>query len=53
MRVDFGSRKLKERRQTPCFIDKDRRKDERRGKALRDILQKRRKEFLRHINAQR
>lgn len=44
--IEFDSRKQKERRKTPCFIEKDRRKsDERREKAARDLEKKNRKEF--------
>ncbi len=51
-------RRIKERRVIPCFIDKDRRTIERRvqdrrGKAQRLIEKKCRKDFQRHLDAQR
>ena len=51
--VEFNRRRPENRRKTPCFIAKDRRKPERRGQALREIERKRRKDFERHLNAQR
>jgi len=52
MPIEFNPRK-KDRRKTPCFIEKDRRKADRRGKAQRDIDRKRRVEFERHLAAQK
>ena len=52
MKTEFNSRK-KERRNINCFIEKDRRKLDRRGSAARDIKRKRKIEFKRHLNAQR
>lgn len=54
MSIEFDSRRTPERRKTPCFIEDDRRNSEdRRGKALKDLEKKQRKEFERHLNAQR
>jgi len=50
--IEFSNRK-KERRKTSCYIEKDRRKGERRGRGLKEVERKRRKEFLRHVRAQR
>jgi len=51
--IEFDSRRKKDRRKTPCYIENDRRKSiERRGKALKELEKKRRKEFERHLNAQ-
>ncbi len=53
MSTEFINRRKKERRQTPCFIAKDRRKlIDRRGEALRKIKKMRRKKFERHLAAQ-
>ena len=52
MKTEFNSRK-KERRNINCFIEKDRRKLNRRGRAARDIEKKRKVEFKRHLKAQR
>jgi len=51
MKPEFNSRK-KDRRKTPCYIEKDRRKSDRRGKSQRDIDRKRRVEFERFLRAQ-
>jgi hypothetical protein len=52
--IEFDSRRIKERRKTPCYIEKDRRNpSDRRGKATREIEEKQKKEFNRHLNAQR
>lgn len=52
--IEFDSRKQKERRKIPCYIENDRRKpDERRGRAARDLKKKNRKEFERYLKAQR
>jgi len=52
--IEFDSRRTKDRRKSPCFIEKDRRGNaERRGKAARESEKKRRGEFERHLNAQR
>lgn len=54
MRIEFDSRRNPERRRTPCFVDKDRRKlGERRASAARELEKKQRKEFERHLNAQK
>jgi len=50
--LNLNSRK-KERRVIFTYLDKDRRKTERRGAAQRKIDQKKRKEFERHLAAQR
>lgn len=45
--------KGKERRSGFSYIEQDRRKDERRGKEERQLKKKQRKEFERHLKAQR
>jgi len=51
---EFNSRKDKERRKVPCFIENDRRTGiDRRKRALFETRRKRRKEFERHLRAQR
>ncbi len=52
MNIDFNSRR-KDRRGCFSYIEKDRRREERRGRAQGDIEKKRRKEFNRHLKAQR
>ncbi len=52
MNIDFNSRK-KNRRGCFSYIEKDHRKEERRGKVQGDIERKRKKEFNRHLKAQR
>lgn len=52
--IEFSSRKTKDRRKTSCFIDPDRRSpSDRRGRAEKELERKRRKEFTRHLKAQR
>lgn len=52
--IEFSSRRTKERRKNPRYIEKDRRvNSERRGQAARELEINRRKEFERHLNAQR
>lgn len=51
--IEFSSRRTKDRRKNPCYIEKDRRANERRGLAARELEKKRRKEFERHLSAQR
>ena len=54
MVVEMNSRSAKtERRKTPCFIDKDRRKlIDRRGEDIRKIEKARRKKFEIHLKDQ-
>ena len=52
--IEFDSRRIKDRRKSPCYMAKDRRvNSDRRGRAARELEIKKRKEFERHLNAQR